>query len=205
MVGGFEPGRRTTEHAGHHFAESAVRGHDGGPDATDAQLRFAGQRLLDGLRQRRHPRSEKLLAFRSGSSRRPTRSARPRSRPSDELAYDRHVIVAVHAGSGAAASDCSCRPSLTHRSPPPTGDLSGTRSMFFDQGVEDDVVDRHPRLDQQVLDGLVQLVIANTQPSQQRALRVGSRQQADAVSGEARAQVDGRWSLQRRPSRCTSR
>ena len=74
--------------------------------------------------------------------------------------------------------------------------LLGTRSRFLTRVWISTSSIGHPRLHQQVVDGLVQLVVRHAQTGGQRALRVQVHQQhPPAVLGQRGAQVDRRRGL----------
>ena len=75
-------------------------------------------------------------------------------------------------------------------------DIAGHQIHVLHPSVNQHVVDRHPRLHQQVVNRVVQLVVRYAQPGGQRALRIQVYQQHPAaVFGQRGAQVDRRRGL----------
>ena len=187
------------QHPGHHLAGvDGARVVSGDQDAADGQLRVQPVvHLLDGVGQQRQPAQREVLALgrddHAVAARQPVDGEQTQRR----LAVDQHVVVAVQhrvqrAGQRLLAAHLVDQLDLGGRQV----DVARHQVHALDAGVDQHVVDRHPRLDQQVVHRVVELVVRHAQPRGQRTLRVEVHQQHPAaVLGEAGAQIDGRRRL----------
>ena len=153
--------------------------------------------LVDGVGQQRQAAQREVLAL--GRDDHAVRAGQPvdGEQAQRRLAVDQHVVVAVQhrmqrAGQRLLAADLVDQLDLRCRQV----DVARHQVHVLDPGVDQHVVDGHPRLDQQVVHGVLELVVRHAEPRRQRALRIEVDQQhPPAVLGQAGAQVDGRRGL----------
>ena len=153
--------------------------------------------LVDGVGQQRQAAQREVLAL--GRDDHAVAAGQPvdGEQAQRRLAVDQHVVVAVEhrvqrAGQRLFAADLVDQLDLGGRQV----DVARHQVQPRHPGGDQHLVDRHPRLDQQVVHGVVELVVRHAETRRQRALRVEvDEQHPAAVLGEAGAQIDRRGGL----------